>query len=66
LAVPRFAEGFDAVMVGHFHHVYERRENRHAFFVLGDWFEYFSYVELDQGEFHQRCWPERALAAVAR
>jgi UDP-2,3-diacylglucosamine hydrolase len=66
LAVPRFAEGFDAVMVGHFHQVYEQRENRHAFFVLGDWFENFSYVELDQGEFHQRCWPERALAAVAR
>lgn len=62
LAAPRFAEGFDAVMIGHFHRVYEQRDNGHAFFVLGDWFENFSYVELEQGEFHQRYWPEPAHA----
>ena len=57
IATQRLANGFDCVMVGHFHHVYERREGDRAFFVLGDWFESFSYVELDQGAFHLRVWP---------
>ena len=66
IAAPRFAEGFDAVMVGHFHQVFERREGTRVFYVLGDWFESFSYVELEQGEFQQKCWPEPELAAVTR
>jgi len=50
IAEPRFAEGFDTVMVGHFHHVYERRDGRRAFFVLGDWIDHFTYVVLEDGE----------------
>ncbi len=65
IAAPRFAEGYDAVMVGHFHHAYEQREGGRAFFVLGDWFENFSYVELDAGRFTLRVWPEPAMAAGA-
>jgi UDP-2,3-diacylglucosamine hydrolase len=60
VAEPRFEEGFDAVMIGHFHQVLERREGPHAFFVLGDWFDHFSYVELEHGEFQMRTWPESA------
>jgi UDP-2,3-diacylglucosamine hydrolase len=51
LAVPRFREGYDAVMIGHYHRAYQRRDGRHVFFVLGDWFRTFSWVELADGEF---------------
>ncbi len=64
IAVPRFAAGYDAVMIGHFHHVYERREGGHAFIVLGDWIERFTYVELERGEFHLRTWDAVAAAAA--
>jgi len=59
IAEPRFAEGFDTVMVGHFHHVYERRDGRRAFFVLGDWIEHFTYVVLENGELRLEVWPGR-------
>jgi len=56
IAEPRFAEGFDTVMVGHFHHVYERREGNRAFFVLGDWMEHFTYVVLEGGALRLETW----------
>jgi UDP-2,3-diacylglucosamine hydrolase len=56
IALPRFAEGFDAVMVGHFHHVLERRDDGHVFYVLGDWMEHFSYVILEDGRFRLERW----------
>jgi UDP-2,3-diacylglucosamine hydrolase len=56
IAVPRLAEGHDAVMVGHFHQAYERREGARAFFVLGDWIDQFTYVTLEDGEFQLRVW----------
>jgi UDP-2,3-diacylglucosamine hydrolase len=49
IAEPRFRDGFDAVMIGHFHQPYERREAGREFFVLGDWIEQFSYVVLEGG-----------------
>jgi UDP-2,3-diacylglucosamine hydrolase len=58
IAEPRFAEGFDTVMIGHFHQTYEQREGRNAFFVLGDWMEHFSGVVLEGGEFRMMRWPE--------
>lgn len=51
IGLPRFAEGFDCVMVGHFHQVMERHEAGRDFFVLGDWMEHFTYVVLEQGRF---------------
>jgi UDP-2,3-diacylglucosamine hydrolase len=57
IALPRFAEGFDAVMIGHFHHTYERRDSGRVFFVLGDWMEQFTYVTLRGGEFQLAAWP---------
>ena len=57
IAEPRFTEGFDTVMVGHFHHSYERRESGHSFFVLGDWIDQFTYVALEDGTFRLGTWP---------
>jgi UDP-2,3-diacylglucosamine hydrolase len=56
IALPRFAEGFDAVMVGHFHHVYERREPGREFFLLGDWIDRFTYARLEGGVVHLERW----------
>jgi UDP-2,3-diacylglucosamine hydrolase len=56
IAVPRFSDGFDTVMVGHFHHALERREGGRAFFVLGDWMEAFTYVRLEGGVFTLERW----------
>jgi UDP-2,3-diacylglucosamine hydrolase len=58
IAEPRFREGFDTVMIGHFHHVYERREGRRVFVVLGDWIEHFSYAVLEGGELRLETWPD--------
>jgi UDP-2,3-diacylglucosamine hydrolase len=66
IAVPRFREGFDTVMVGHFHHPWERREGDRAFFVLGDWMESFTYVVLRNGVFTLEAWPEATTAEVRR
>ena len=60
IALPRFAEGFDGVLVGHFHHVHEQREAGKDFFVLGDWIDHFSYVELADGKLEMKRWPQPA------
>ena len=62
IAVPRFAEGCDGVVIGHFHHAYERREPSREFFVLGDWIDRFTYGELTGGRLELRTWPPPARA----
>ena len=57
VAKPRFAEGYDAVVIGHFHHAYERREAGKEFFLLGDWLERFTYLELAEGRLTLSSWP---------
>src|SRR5262245_38455482 len=57
IAEPRFAEGYDAVLIGHFHQLYERREAGREFFVLGDWITRFSYAVLEDGKFRLETWP---------
>ena len=56
VAAPRFAEGFDAVVIGHFHHAYERREGGRELFVLGDWIRHFTYLELQAGRLSLEVW----------
>ena len=56
IAQPRFAEGFDGVLVGHFHHVHEQRDGARQFIVLGDWIDHFTYAELHAGELTLRHW----------
>lgn len=57
IAKPRFAEGYDAVVIGHFHHAYEQRENGREFFLLGDWIDRFTYLELLDGKLELSSWP---------
>ena len=58
VARPRFDEGYDAVILGHFHHAYERREGGRELFVLGDWIRHFTYLTLENGRLSMECWPE--------
>jgi len=58
--VARFREGYDGVIIGHFHHAYERREPGREFFVLGDWIDRFTYAELSGGRIEMRTWPAPA------
>jgi len=56
VAEPRFAEGYDAVLIGHFHQVLERREGNHELLVLGDWIDHFTYARLEGGELELKRW----------
>jgi UDP-2,3-diacylglucosamine hydrolase len=56
IAEPRFAEGYDAVLVGHFHHVYERREIGREFFLLGDWITRGTFAVLEEGRIRLDDW----------
>lgn len=56
IAAPRFAEGYDGVIIGHFHHAYERREAGREFFVLGDWIDRFTYLELSDSKLTLSSW----------
>lgn len=58
IAEPRFREGHDGVLVGHFHHAHEQREGGRDFFVLGDWIDLFTYVELEDGRLTMKTWPQ--------
>lgn len=51
LAEPRFAEGFDAVLLAHFHRPIHQRANGRDFIVLGDWIERRTVVKLERGVF---------------
>jgi UDP-2,3-diacylglucosamine hydrolase len=56
LALPRFAEGADAVLTGHYHHpTHFRREGR-DFIVLGDWVKNFTYAALSEGALRLERW----------
>lgn len=59
VAVPRFAEGFDSVLIGHFHRALDRREEGHQLVVLGDWIEQFTFAALRGGELSLETWPAR-------
>ena len=56
IALPRFAEGYDTVMVGHFHHAYDRREPGREFFLLGDWIERCTFAVLEGGRVRLEAW----------
>lgn len=49
VAEPRFAAGYDAVLIGHFHHTYEHRQPGREFFLLGDWIRHFTYAVVEGG-----------------
>ena len=51
LAEPRFREGYDAVLLAHFHRVIHQRAGARDFIVLGDWIEKRSVAKLQDGTF---------------
>lgn len=57
---PRFREGYDAVLFGHFHRAHEDRRDGRELFVLGDWIDHFTYVELAGGKLELKHWPQPA------
>lgn len=58
IAAPRFAAGHDVVLIGHFHHAYERHEPGRDFVVLGDWIHQFSYAVLESGRIRLETWDD--------
>jgi len=60
LALPRFAEGADAVLTGHYHHpTHFVREGR-DFLVLGDWVAHSTFARLQGGRFGLWAWDGEA------
>ncbi len=59
VAEPRFAEGFDSVVIGHFHRALDRSENGRQLVVLGDWIGQFTYARLHGGELSLETWNGR-------
>jgi UDP-2,3-diacylglucosamine hydrolase len=56
LALPRFAEGADAAVTGHYHHpTHFLREGR-DFLVLGDWVTHSTFAALHGGRFGLWAW----------
>jgi UDP-2,3-diacylglucosamine hydrolase len=56
LALPRFADGADAVLTGHYHHpTHFVREGR-DFLVLGDWVMHSTFARLADGRFGLWAW----------
>jgi UDP-2,3-diacylglucosamine hydrolase len=51
LGGPFFAEGYDGVVLGHFHRGVHRRENGRDFLILGDWLSGRSVARLEDGRF---------------
>lgn len=52
----KFADGFDAVVMGHIHAPLLREYNRHSFIILGDWITHFTFTILHNGEFELKQW----------
>ncbi len=46
----KFEEGYDYVLMGHFHHPYLKLRDDKTFVNLGDWMHYYSFAIFDQGE----------------
>lgn len=51
LGEPWFREGYDAVVLAHFHRAVHRRNGRGEFLILGDWIERRTVARLSEGRF---------------
>ena len=56
LAVPRWPEGVDAVLSGHYHHPTHFRRDGRDFLILGDWIGNFTFASLNDGRFALARW----------
>jgi UDP-2,3-diacylglucosamine hydrolase len=50
-ASQRFAEGYQVVITGHFHHPLLRVNNQGTMLALGDWIEQYSFATFEDGSF---------------
>ncbi|KPJ60111.1 MAG: hypothetical protein AMJ46_08375 [Latescibacteria bacterium DG_63] len=58
VALEKFQEGFDFVVLGHVHLPYERTHNGKAMFVVGDWIENLTYLVMEEGQMTRRVWDQ--------
>lgn len=56
LALPRFAQGADAVLTGHYHHPTHFQREGGDFLILGDWVRNFTYARLAEGALTLERW----------
>jgi UDP-2,3-diacylglucosamine hydrolase len=56
VALKRFREGFDIVVLGHVHLPYEREHEGGKFFIVGDWINNLSYLVMEGGQMRRRLW----------
>jgi hypothetical protein len=53
------------VLIGHFHHAYERREDGRELVMLGDWIDRCTYAVLEGGQLRLEHWDGAREAAPA-
>jgi len=56
VALKKFEEGFDLVILGHVHMPYERKHEEKRFVIVGDWIENLSYLVMEEGTISRRAW----------
>jgi len=54
VALKKFEEGFDVVILGHVHMPYERAQGEKRFLIVGDWIEDLSYLVMEGGRVTRR------------
>ncbi|UCF79166.1 MAG: UDP-2,3-diacylglucosamine diphosphatase, partial [Candidatus Eiseniibacteriota bacterium] len=60
VALLKFREGFDIVVVGHVHLPYEKTQDGKALFVVGDWIENVTYLVMEDGTMTRKMWKDAA------
>jgi UDP-2,3-diacylglucosamine hydrolase len=58
VVLPKFREGFDAVVMGHVHIPTHEKIDGKDFLFVGDWLTRFTYVTLSGGVFAQHRWSD--------
>jgi UDP-2,3-diacylglucosamine hydrolase len=64
IAERRFREGWDAVVIGHFHKPVHARSAGRDFIINGDWMENWSYCVLEGGRFELRLWEGKVVEPI--
>jgi UDP-2,3-diacylglucosamine hydrolase len=62
-AAEKFAEGFDIVICGHYHHLINEPVESGTLVVLGDWMKYDSYAVLENGQISLKQWKTAPITA---
>jgi UDP-2,3-diacylglucosamine hydrolase len=57
VGLPEFENGADSVLMGHHHLDVHLKREEGEFIILGDWFEKFTCVRLQEGRFEMLRWP---------